>query len=214
MAILGPGAVQQEDTSPAPLLEGANEFEYVEILNPLTDDFAVRVAQDVPVNMPLQIRNKTGLVKEEGDVVRSYGLDLKNPDHQAKKYIVNDTVIPAGKTIRLKGNEAQVAVKQLVDAILQIEGKSRLLADPTLRREVESRIIQGRGSIQDLMDGKFTSARQQATEAINQANEVKDEEFPGLKQENPSPGEGVSYTPDSDQPSPKKLGRPKKANTV
>lgn len=184
MAVIGPGSQQEIATDIKPLLEGASEYEFVTLLNPLTDDFAIRVAQDVPVNMPVDIRSKTGLVQSGNDVVRNYGLDLKNPDFQAKKHISNDTVIPAGQTINLKGNEAQVAVRQLVNELMQREGNGKLLSDPTLRAEAESRIVISRGNIQELMDNNLRSQRSQIDEALAKSNEViNDQPFPGLNRE-------------------------------
>lgn len=181
MGLVGPGAQQDIPTDIKPVLEGASEFEFVTILNPLTDDFAVRVAQDVPVNMPFNIgRDGTGKTSQttlsERDAAQTYGLALKNPDFQGRKHITNDTIIKSGETINLKGNEAQVAVRQLVNEIMQREGNKRLLADPTLRAQVEERIIIARGSIQDLMDGRLTTPRNQADEAIKRSNEVKNEQ--------------------------------------
>lgn len=214
MAIIGPGAVQEEQADIKPALEGASEYEYITILNPLTDDFAVRVAQDVPINMPVEIRAKTGLVQNEGDVTRAYGLNLKNPDHQARKHITNDMVIRAGQTINLKGDQAQVAVRQLVNEILQREGKGRLLADPTLRREVEERIIKSRGSVQDLMDDRLRSPQTQINDAIKQSNEVTNETaFPELSQADQSGGTEAN-APEVKRPSqPKRVAKAKKANS-
>lgn len=190
MATVGPGSAQPILDDVKPLLEGASEYEFVTILNPLTDDFAIRVGQDVPVNMPADIRAKTGLIQNESDVTRTYGLNLKNPDFQGRKHIVIDTVIKAGQTINLKGNEAQVAVRQLVNEILQREGQKRLMADPTLRREVEERIVISRGSVQDLMDSNLTSTRTQIDEAITKSNEAQnDTAFPGLSESTGTAGE-------------------------
>lgn len=211
MSIVGPGAVQEQTEDVRPLLEGASEYEYVTILNPLSDDFAIRVAQDIPINMPVDIRHKTGLVQSGNDVVRSYGLDLKNPDFQGRKHIVNDTIIKAGQTINLKGSEAQVAVRQLTHEILQREGNKRLLADPNLRLAVEQRIIIGRGSIQDLMDSNLRSTTSQIDAAINKSNEVQDEPaFPGLSESQTT--ERIEDTGAND-PTPQRRspGRPKKA---
>lgn len=186
MALVGPGAVKQQADDLKPLLDGASEYEYITILNPLSDDFAVRVAQDVPVNLPFNIgKDKTGKTAQitltERDAAQTYGLSLRNPDFQGRKHIVNDTIIRAGHTINLKGNEAQVAIRQLTNEILQREGHQRLLADPTLRREVEQRIIRGRGSIQELMDASLQTTRSQLDAAINKSNEVNDEQgFPEL----------------------------------
>lgn len=217
MAIIGPGSIQQDEIAPLPTLTGASEYEYVTILNPLPDDFAVRVAQDVPVNMPLDIRAKTGLIREESDVVRNYGLDLKNPDFKARKHLVNDTVIKSGQTINLKGSEAQVAVRQLVNEILQREGKSRLMSDPHLRKEAEDKIIKHRGSIQDLMENNLRSTRSQIDEAINQSNGEQDEQaFPGVTRLGEASGDTGAAKVDTANNNPgeqKRMGRPKKENS-
>lgn len=218
MATVGPGAVKDEQTEIKPTLDGASEYEFVTILNPLPDDFAVRVAQDIPVNMPFNVgKDVTGktaqITVDERSAASTYGLSLKNPDFKGRKHITNDMIIKAGQTMNLKGDQAQVAVRQLVNEIAQREGKTKLLADPTVRKEIEDKIIKGRGSIQELMDDRLQTPRTQADEAIKQSNEVTDEPFPELKEGNPSPGTGASYTPEHDEVRPKKVGRPKKADS-
>lgn len=211
MAVVGPGAVKQDEIAPDPRLDKASEFEYVTILNPLTDDFKVNVAQDVPVNMPFELHNPTDVTKTEQDVTMRYGVGLKNSDHVGKKYIYQQAVIPAGKTMNFKGNEAQVVVKQLVNEILQREGKSRLMSDPNLRREVEDSIIFKRGSIQDILDQGVRTPQQQATEAIKQSNEVTDDQFPGLSQASEATGIRGADLGYAGQPSQKRVpGRPRK----
>lgn len=217
MAVVGPGSQQLVVNDVKPLLEGASEYEYVTILNPLTDDFAVRVAQDIPVNMPFPIgKDMSGKISQltntETDAKQVYGLDLKNPDFQGRRHIFNDTVIKAGQTINLKGNEAQVAVRQLVNEILQREGHKRLMADPNLRRKVEERIIIGKGSVQDLMDGSIRTPRNQIDDAITRSNEVNDEPaFPELT--NTSPGAEAFDAQNNDSNQRRAVGRPKKSNS-
>jgi len=224
MALVGPGAVEEDVVAVGARLDGASEYEYVTIHNPLSDDFAIKVAQDIPVNMPFNIgKDVSGKTAQttlsERDAAQTYGLSLKNPDFQGRKHISNNTVIKAGATINLKGNEAQVAVKQLVDAILQREGKSRLIADPKLRREIEDTIIVRRGSIQELMDGGLRSQRAQIDEALLRSNEQQNgeestitagaDQTPGA--DDSGAGEAESAQ-ESDGASPKRVGRPRKAN--
>lgn len=210
--VVGPGSIRQDQIAPSPSLEGATEFEYVTILNPLTDDFQVMVAQDIPVNMPFQLRSPTSLVQSERDVTSQYGLQLKNPDHTAHKYIYNQTIIPAGKTMNFKGNEAQVVVKQLVNEILQREGQRRLMADPTLRKQVEDRIIVSRGTVQDILDKGFSTPSQQIDEAMSKLNEVStDEPFPGLNQTIEANAPGIGTIGDSNSTQVERTpGRPAK----
>lgn len=209
--IIGPGSIKQETVAPKSSLDGAGDYEYVTIHNPLSDDFQVQVAQDVPVSMPFEIRNKTATVQSESDVARTLGFPLKNPDHRAKKYIYNTAIIPAGGTMNFKGGEAQVVVRQLTNEILQQEGKRRLMSDPTLRKEVEDRIVKKRGSVQDLLDERMVTPLQQVNQAINQSNEVQNEEaFAGL---NRGQEAGTGDAPVVDTSVKDGMGRTKKANS-
>lgn len=181
MAVVGPGALQELATDVKSLLDGANEYEYVTILNPLTDDFAVRVAQDVPINMPMQIRSVTASVQSESDLLRTYGDNFKNPEFKGRKHVSIDTIIPAGQTRNFRGNEAQVALRQLTNELMQREGNTKLLSDPNLRADAEARIVIARNNVQDIMDGNMQTPRSQIDAAIAKSNEVQDEPaFPGL----------------------------------
>lgn len=215
MAVVGPGSQAIQDVAPDPLLQGASELEYVTVHNPMSDDFQVRVAQSVPINMPLQIHNKTQMVQSERDITQLYGLGLKNPDHQAQKYIYNDTIIPAGQTKRFRGDMAQVAVRQLVNEIMQREGKKKFLADPTARHEVEQMVVKERGYVADIMEGGLKSHTEIINETIEKSNEVDNEQaFPGLtQQDNGGSGEGSSDA-GNDNPSPKeRTGNDKAGNS-
>lgn len=172
MALVGPGSITQQQITPEATLDGASEYEYVTILNPLTDDFAIQVAQSRPVDIPFKINNNSGgITHNERDVTQVYGISLKNPDFKSKNNILNQTIIRSGKTINLRGDDAQVAVRQLVNEIIQREGNTLHQADPNVRREVESRIIIARGSVEDLMDNKLQSTRSQINQTINKSNE-------------------------------------------
>lgn len=187
-AVIGPGVKTQSDLNPDPLLQGSNEMEFVTIHNPLTDDFQVRVAQDVPVNMPSTLHNPTRMTQSPTDVVRTYGLDITNPDFKSKKWIYNETIIPAGETKRFRGDMAQVALRQLVNEVMQREGNKRMMADPTARRAVEERLVKERGSIQDIMENELKSNSQRIDEAITKSNEVIDEPFPDVQPAKRPPG--------------------------
>jgi len=220
MAVVGPGAAPQKTEDPLPLLDRASGLEYVVLLNPLSDDFAVRVAQDIPVNAPFNIGKDTSgkvsqLTHTEQDARQVYGLDLKNSDFKGRKHIQIDTVIEAGKTKVFKGNEAQTAIRQLVNEILQREGKKRLMADPNLRNEVEARIIQGRGPIQELMDQSLRTPVSQIDEAISRRNEVDNEPssgFPGSGEENSGPTAEDIDLAEGGGNQRKPVGRPKKTD--
>lgn len=216
MAIIGPGSQVNETEAPKSMLDGASQYEYVTILNPLSDDFQIMVAQDIPVNVPFEIRKdnsgKTSFITTDESGARlNYGLNLKNPDYQAHRHIHNMAIIPAGQTMNFSGNEAQTALRQLVNELLQREGKRRFLADPFVRREAEMRIVKGRGNIQDLMDMNMQTPQAQAQAAIKKSNEAQNDPFPGLRQTT-EPNEQGSQGVGSDNPAQqKRVGRPPKA---
>lgn len=217
MAIVGPGSQIQELVEVGSILDGANEMEAITLHNPLTDDFQIMVAQDVPVNVPFEIRQSKheATTKSERDVAANYGFGLKNPDHRGKKHIHNTAIIPAGGQMTFRGTEAQTALRQLVNEVLQREGHGRLIADPKLRKETEEKIIVSRRPIQELMDNNLSSVRTQTQQALDKVNE-DEQAFPTI--ETPEPDQsGGTETPDapaSDKVGRRKVGRPKKADTV
>jgi len=179
MAIVGPGSVVQSEILPSAMLDGASEYEYVTILNPLTDDFAIQVAQTKPVDLPFKINKDprtAGVTSSENDARQVYGLQLKNPDFSSRKHILNTTVVKAGKTVNLRGDDAQVAVRQIVNELIQRAGRTQFLADANVRREYEQMVIIRRGSVDDLMSNTMQSTTSIINDTINKSNEVKDEE--------------------------------------
>lgn len=211
----GPGAVPETGVSPLPLLEGATDYEVVEILNPLQVDFTGLVGITRPVNVPFEIHSDgitTTTSRTEGDVMRTYGTGaLKNPDYPSKGHIQQRVKIPSGKTIRLQGAQAQVIVRQLVSEIMSREGNQLLMADAFARNLVEQRIILRRNGIQEIMDAPQDISTQMAN-AVSKLNEAPhEEEFAGLRQNdtiqtNPNP----ELTSDSSDVA-RKPGRPPKA---
>ena len=172
----GPGAVADNGEAPKPLLEGMTEEDYVEILNPLSVDFAGIFGTTKPVRAPIKISGNPqapGVTESEQDVKQNYGLDLRNPLHQGKASIQNKIVIKSGKTIRLLGNEAQVVVRQLVREIMQREGKKLLLADPFAQRQVEERVVLRTGRMSEFM-GEAQSRSEQLRNVIEEKNEQTD----------------------------------------
>jgi hypothetical protein len=165
------------------MLEGASEYEYVTILNPLSVDFVGMVGTTRQANTPFTIHNPTTSTRSESDVVRNYGLDLKNPSHTGRINIVNRVPIPSGKTINLLGNEAQVVVRQLVTEILAREGKKLHIADPTARHEVEKRIIITRRNVNDILGSGPINVQDQLKDAVDSLNAQEapsEPEFPTL----------------------------------
>lgn len=216
--IVGPGGIQEETTQPLPSLFGASEYEYVTVQNPLSDDFAARVAQERPVDLPFNIRQdgsgKTqAITQTEQDARQIYGLSLKNKEHPSKKSIINTTVIKAGKTLNLRGNDAQVVVKQLVDEMMQREGETLFMANPVYRKKYEDRIIIARGSMQDIMDNNMRTPQQQINDALVASNKDTYEEFPDLNRPTVSELEETGANTGTDTSAPAKRGRGRPTQT-
>lgn len=207
----GPGAVDETQINPGALLDGASDYEFVEVLNPLSVDFIGKFGVEKPVNVPIKFQAAQGtsaLTVDEAGLATNYGLGgFKNPDHNSLAKITNTVRIKAGQTLRMRGGEAQVVVRQLVNEIIQREGNKLFIADPTTRNAIEKRIIMKRGSINELMGSAPVSVQDQVNTAIKDSNE---EEFPDATVERPSPasaGGGAEVnTPERRAP-----GRPKKA---
>lgn len=181
----GPGAIIEQGEAPKPLLEGASEYEYVTVLNPLSVDFVGLVGVSRPANMPFQIRKDgmTSTVTEnEQDMVRNYGMSLKNKDHTGRISVQNRVVIPSGKTVNLLGNEAQVIVSQLVDEIMQRRRQNLLLADPNARRNVEEEVVISRRGVNDLLGRGPITVQEQLRDAVEATNQEDNRgpEFPEI----------------------------------
>lgn len=213
----GPGAQEDVQIAPKPLLEGASEYEYVTILNPLSVDFYGKVAITRPANVPFEVgKDASGgqVTLNESDVLRNYGLNLKNKDHMARINVINRVHIPAGKTLNLLGNEAQVVCRQLVNEIMQREGKRLMLADPHQRSLVEQRIVLSRRSVNDILGEGPMAVQEQlsgAVDKLNTENKPDDTtEFPDLTSAaNRAATALTDGAGDSQPPSRVFVGRPK-----
>lgn len=197
--ILGPGSDLDEIVAPPSKLDGITEFDYVEVFNPLSGDYPAKVAVSKSTKVPFKVDAPTTGVQNESDIANKYGLSMRNADHPSLQHVAQKVVLKSGKITRLPGNEARVVVSQLVNEILQREGKRNALADPVQRRSVEDRVIQKVGSIQDFMD----QAPQTVREQLNTALERADEQDQGVAAE-------VDTVGQSDRRGP---GRPKKTET-
>lgn len=204
----GPGAVDETQISPSSLLDGATDYEYVEVLNPLSVDFIGKFGVDKPVNIPIKLQAPLGtsaLTVDEASLAANYGLSgFKNADHPSNMRIANTVTLKAGQTLRMRGSEAQVVVRQLVNEMIQREGNKLFIADPKTRNDFEKRVIMKRGSINELMGSAPVSVMEQINSAVKDSNE---EEFPGVEERDTS-------SPDiSEQSESRKPGRPAKTQS-
>lgn len=216
---VGPGAIPRQHEQQPSLLDAVTEYEWVDLLNPLSMTFIAQVASSRPVNAPVKIAQTPGLqsgVRTEADLATQYGITgFKNPAHPSNVHVPHTIQIAPGVTRRFPGNEAQVVLRQLVGYVLQVEGKGLKLADPYERNKMEQRIIRGKGLIQDLMETSAVSVRDQLTAAVDKSNtnmetshaapNTPEPEFPdanGSSKGSPSP-QSVGVAEFGDNPSPK-----------
>lgn len=210
----GPGAIPDNGTDVRPLLEGASEYEYVTIFNPLSVDFIGMVGVSRASSTPFEVRKSAGAVAQlttnEQDVARNYGLSLKNPDHQGRNNIIQKVTLPSGKYTNLLGSEAQVIVRQLVNEIMQREKNSLKLADPHERNLVEQRVIIEKKSINDMLGRGPMTVQDQLRDAVDDSNKQLEEqtdepEFPAVAQPRSAPvavtGDTSPATPQTASPS-------------
>ena len=180
---VGVGAVQQEQTNPKPTLDGASEYEYVTITNPLPFPFLGKVAQSRPVSAPIRIVNGADKGVDENSL-RAAGLDLRNPDHPSNSHVTNIVRIESGASINLRGDEAQVIVRQLVSEVLSYRNQTLKIGAPTYRKAVEDEVITGRNSIDTLLGGATPTKDELVDEALAKKNtETPEEAFPQVQEE-------------------------------
>lgn len=196
--IEGPGSAKAQEYV-QPLVDGLDENFYVEILNPLSVTFVGKVASSRPTHAPITLvtnRNTPTITQNEDDVRRNYGLDLRNPDHQALQHFAQSVSIPPGASIRLPGNEAQVIVRQLVNIIMDKEGNKQLKGDLAARHEVEERIILKQGTMSEF----FTSQNVNIKEVINrdlQHGATTEQSFPSETESTGTAGDASGSSRDT-----------------
>lgn len=194
----GPGSNLQIAERMKPLVDGLDENYYVEILNPLSVDFMGRVSSSRPADRPLTVvTNKMTptITQTEDDIRRNYGLNLKNNDHLSQVHFAQTVTIPAGKTIRLPGNEAQVIVRQLVNILMDKEGRKLFKGDSFARREIEDRVVIKQGTMSEFFTTQNVDIRGVINEDLHNETE---QSFPGATQrdsETNIPSGGETYEP-------------------
>lgn len=227
-AAIGPGTAIQGQVDPPSLLEGVEEYDYVEVLNPLSVTFIARTALTTDIKAPMRVSPNNeaapGLTKSEADIRQVYGFDLRAQAQKAgKTHIITDIPIASGQTLNLMGREAKVVVQQLVTAYLQREGKQHLVANKFERLQVEQRIVQRTGQMRDILGKSPLSIQEQMNTALKHMNDEPvapaaeggdsgQVEFPGLNQPDrvgANPSQSDQSQPASDTSGKRNPGRPK-----
>lgn len=176
-----------------PTLNGMGESVVVTIHNPLSSDFRVQYARSVVQGAQLS--------KEQQFAREKAGLDLtkeQSPQAHSVKYLV----LKSGESINLPGDIAQIAVRQLVNYMIQARHKGQAsmpLADAHARNSVEQEVIV---TIKDNLTFFNPETPEEATDAeIAKLNTQPVKVGVESEKTDPPPGQGMSYEPKS--PSPK-----------
>lgn len=173
-APIGPGTIEPATADYIPALDGATRDEIVEILNPLDRDFIARVGVTRNAHMPVRITpNVSGEEFREADLSRAGITGFRNKDLGGGRVHVSNTVrIPAHGRIRQPGDVAQIIVKQLVTAIIQMRDEKLKIADPATRKAVENEVIISRRSMSELFGAAGPMTVDEQIEAkVREAND-------------------------------------------
>lgn len=133
--------------------------------NPLSDDFTWQVARSV-VHFDQRYEDKT-----------ISALNMRNDSHPTMNHVTQKITIPAGATMKLPGDVAQVLVKHLVDEIMNREGHKQTIGDPHRRREVEERILLNINDLRNKISTQsITEQLEQQIRDLNQEEAVAEEQ--------------------------------------
>ena len=203
-----------------PALDGIGEEKVVGVYNPLPHDFRVNFArQQAYRQLPDPNRQ---FARERG----LGNMDKPNP----RDYTTQTLVLSAGKIKNLPGDIAQIAVRKLVNTIIQTRnndgsydfesgGQNKaFVPDPELRRTTEAEVIKYIKDATEFFNQPIQpptpqERTNQQIEAMNNEQAIQD------SSPNPAPGTGTTYTPYTPEPAtadlpqqsaPKKPGRPPK----
>jgi len=176
---LGSGAITENQSNPDPLLDRVSEFQYVTVTNILPLTLIGKVAQSRQVSVPFNVVGGAEKGVDE-NTLKAAGLDLKNPDHRAFVHTSVSVPIEAGQTVNLRGDEAKVIVRQLVNEAMAYDGNTIRRGNPASRRLYEERIVQGVYNIDDLLGEQRKSQDELVSEALDKENEKA---FPTLTEE-------------------------------
>lgn len=177
---VGVGTQAEHQAKPQPLLDRASELEYVTLFNPLPFTFKGKIGQSRPVNAPIRIVNNkesNGGVEATEEMLNQAGLPLRNSDHIGQAQVTIPIIIEAGKTLNLRGDQAQVIVRQLTNEIMHYRGQSLFLGAPAYRLEVEREIVKGRHTIETLLND-YTPLDDRINQALAAKNEADEKPFP------------------------------------
>lgn len=211
-----------ETVADKPILEGLGESVIVEIFNPLSDTFRAKFSRSLP--------QAPNLSEQDRRVAEIGGIDVRKDGgavgHTSAQYIE----IPAGKTLKLPGDIAQIVVRQMTTYIIQQRGNKSLVSDPAKRREVEEEVIVNYKSVLQNQVLKPEEQFQKQLDEINNPESmdnikevVAEQSFPTEVSNGPAP-EIPKEVPSQDSPerpdnsrseagnrtAKKPVGRPKK----
>ncbi len=189
----------QED--PKSLLTNLRQHHIVHVHNPLSEDFTWSVARSV-IHMDSRYRDQ--FIEK---------LNMRNDSHPTMNHVQQKITIPAGKSMKLPGDAAQVLVKHLVDEVIARGGQKNMQSDPVVRRTYEEQVILNINDLKTQLSSQSIEEQlEQQLKDLNQeepkgsiAHATTETSFPSLDSArqgdgsatipDPPPGTGVEFTP-------------------
>lgn len=146
------------------LLEAFTDGDYVELYNPLDTHFRGITGQQVVV--PAQETTNERIAREKA------GVDVRSGGKSDMQLVRQPIVLRSKQTIRLPGHIAKVVGRQLVTAMIQMDGDKKKVADPTTRRIYEEKIIRSNGRINDFLSQQVLTQSEQVGRTISDLNKM------------------------------------------
>lgn len=195
--ILGASNAAPQSTEFKSVLTGMGEEKIISIFNPLPHSFRVVFARSkvtlAPPNAGLAYaREKAGLPLEKTAPMQNF---------------THEVVLEAQKTKNLPGDIAQKASQDLITFIIQTRnddgsydfegrgGHKNMVSDPFLRSEIESEIIK---EVKDAM--AFFNQETPEVYTERQLSELNNPVKEKVNEQDPAPGTGTNYTPETTVP--------------
>lgn len=195
--VLGAPLETAVDSDIKPMLEGLGQDYVVKVFNPLSQAFRAKFARSI-VGSP----HMNAIEMRHQQKMQELGIPVTKDGGSGLQHVVDYQVIPAGATINLPGDIAQVVVRQLVNTILQLRNagtNSNQLADPYARQQTEKEVVINYKSIMETLNDENPAdvirdriAELNNPDGANIEEQIDEQAFPDIT---PAPGTGATFDP-------------------
>lgn len=169
--------MEPNQDEPQSLLDTLRSHHVVHVHNPLSDAFTWGIAR--PVSQFDQ--------RYKDPFTDKLGLQSQKPVQGS--HVQQKITIPAGGSLKMPGDVAQVYVKHLVDEMIARTEKKTMITNPVLRREKEEQVILNTADLRQTIGGMDIQAQLDAqlaelnkTDVMTEgATNATEQAFPGLQ---------------------------------